>query len=130
MPALVPAQKKSKGHDGRPIVTAAAFLADSDDEEDATAHIQAGVVMEKEDGLQAYLRIPRVAADVDLLAWWKVQSGKLPHLAKMASQFLAPPASTSGVERAFSAVGHMHGDLRKCTGESTIEHSLMAGMNT
>ncbi|KAK3252896.1 hypothetical protein CYMTET_37830 [Cymbomonas tetramitiformis] len=43
--------------------------------------------------------------DVDLRFWWKVQSGKLPHLAKMARQFLAPPTSTSGVEWALSAVG-------------------------
>ncbi|KAK3283895.1 hypothetical protein CYMTET_8427 [Cymbomonas tetramitiformis] len=101
-PELAPAQKKSKGKDGRPIVTTAAFLADSDDEEDATAHLLADVVVEREDELQE----------------------------KMARLFLAPPASTSGVERAFSAVGHMHGDLRKCTAECTNEHSLMAGMNT
>ncbi|KAK3236766.1 hypothetical protein CYMTET_53112 [Cymbomonas tetramitiformis] len=53
----------------------------------------------------------------------------LPYLSKMVRQFLAAPASTAGVERAFTACGHMHSDLRKSLKEGAIEHSLMAAMN-
>ncbi|KAK3246361.1 hypothetical protein CYMTET_44098 [Cymbomonas tetramitiformis] len=48
---------------------------------------------------------------------------------KMARQFLGVPASTAGVERAFSSVTFMHSDLRKSLAEGTIQHSLMAAMN-
>ncbi len=127
-----PAMKKRKTA-GKPVVTAASFLADSDDEDAMEEPFQAGVQVEgqeKEDELTRYLGFSRVAPHVDILAWWKENEKQLPYLAAMAREFLAVPASTAGVERAFSSVGHMHGDLRKCTGEDTIKHSLMAAMNT
>lgn len=134
-PVSVPALaiKKRKGN-AKVVVTVASFLADSDDE-DAPVEVEAPSGRDpgdvpKEDEFSKYLGLPRVGAEVDLLVWWKEHQKEFPIMAKWARQFLATPASTAGVERAFSAVGHMHGDLRKCTSESTIEHSLMAGMNT
>ena len=48
----------------------------------------------------------------------------------MAKQYLAPPFSSAGVERVFSAAGKMHDDLRKSEKDNTLEHSLFAAFNT
>ncbi|KAK3232715.1 hypothetical protein CYMTET_56956 [Cymbomonas tetramitiformis] len=102
------------------------WMRDSDDEEDAP--VQVGVPsgedsgdVPKEDEFNKYLGLPRVGAEVDLLVWWTERKKEFPVMAKWVRQFLATPASTAGVERAFSAVCHMHGDLRKCTSESQIQ---------
>ena len=80
--------------------------------------------------------------DLDVLAWWKARShhGKadpasgrpegLPHLAKMARQFLGRPATSAGVERMFSKAGKLHDDKKKGQKDDTLEHSLFAGANT
>ena len=67
---------------------------------------------------------------MDVLAWWKVKETKWPALAKMIKQYFAAPASSAGVERVFSAVGKMHGDLQKSAKDSALEHSLFAAFNT
>jgi hypothetical protein len=81
---------------------------------------------------------PETDLDLDVLAWWKARdhalpgdpaSGRpsgLPHLAKMARQFLGRPASSAGVERFFSMAGKLHSDLKKAQGDDTLEHSLFA----
>ena len=68
--------------------------------------------------------------EVDVLAWWKAKESKWPALAKMVKQYFAAPASSSGVERVFSAAGKMHSDLQKSARDSTLEHSLFAAFNT
>ena len=55
---------------------------------------------------------------------------KWPKLAKMAKQFLASPASSAGVERVFSAAGRMHSDMRKSMSNESLQHSLVASINT
>ncbi|KAK3246248.1 hypothetical protein CYMTET_44206 [Cymbomonas tetramitiformis] len=121
----VEARKKAKGKGGVAVVTIAPFLADSDDafEEEAT------VVEVSSDELDSYLLLPDVPPDIPLLEWWKGHAKDFPILARMARQFLAVPASSAGVERAFSKVGFMHSDLRKSLNEGTIQHSLMAALN-
>ncbi|KAK3275648.1 hypothetical protein CYMTET_16231 [Cymbomonas tetramitiformis] len=103
------------------------FLADdSDDEEILPTCAQESE--KEEDELAQYLALPDAKKDVDLREWLSRKS-KFPHLSRMARQFLAAPASTAGVERAFSAVTSMHSDLKKQREEGTIEHTLMAAMN-
>ena len=68
--------------------------------------------------------------DEDILKWWSGREGKWPALAKMVKQYFAAPASSAGVERVFSAAGNMHGDLKKSSKDSTLEHSLFAVFNT
>ena len=83
------------------------------------------------DELQAYLEAPiETNLELKLLEWWKEKEKIWPHLAKMAKQFLAQPASSAGVERVFSAAGKMHDDLRKSAKDNTLEHSLFAMANT
>ena len=48
----------------------------------------------------------------------------------MAKQFLASPASSAGVERVFSAAGRMHSDMRKSMSNESLQHSLVASINT
>ena len=43
-----------------------------------------------------------------MLDYWKLKEMKWPHLAKMAKQYFAAPASSAGVVRVFSAAGKMH----------------------
>ena len=78
----------------------------------------------------------------NVLAWWKARdhdkpadpaSGRpagLPHLAKMAAQFLGRPATSAGVERMFSKAGKLHDDMKKGQEDDTLEHSLFAAANT
>ena len=53
--------------------------------------------------------------------WWQAKESKWPALAKMVKQYFAAPASSAGVERVFSAVGKMHGDLQKSAKDSTLD---------
>ncbi|KAK3251358.1 hypothetical protein CYMTET_39299 [Cymbomonas tetramitiformis] len=99
-------------------------MADSDDEDEVPS-LEPGIVVE----FNSYLAYPDAPADTEVLSWWKAHGGKLPVMSKMARQFLAVPAFTAGVERAFSRVSFMHSDLRKNLSKGTIQHSVMAAMN-
>tara|TARA_B110000027_G_scaffold83344_1_gene88494 strand:- start:88 stop:564 length:477 start_codon:yes stop_codon:yes gene_type:complete len=58
----------------------------------------------------------------------EAKESKWSALAKMVKQYFAAPASSTGVERVFSAAGKMHGDLQKSGKDSTLDrwstHSL------
>ena len=95
------------------------------------------------DDLEKYAALPvETNLDLDVLAWWKARdhdkpadpaSGRpagLPHLAKMAAQFLGRPATSAGVERMFSKAGKLHDDMKKGQQDDTLEHSLFAAANT
>ncbi|KAK3287766.1 hypothetical protein CYMTET_4720 [Cymbomonas tetramitiformis] len=118
---------KKEAKTSKPVVTVASYLVDSDEEDDAVEYVEG---VEEKDEFTRYLEVPDVPRDSDLLAWWKVHSKDFPNVGRMARQFLAVPATTAGVERAFSKVGAMHSDLRKGLTEGTIEHSMMACLNT
>ncbi|KAK3254941.1 hypothetical protein CYMTET_35861 [Cymbomonas tetramitiformis] len=113
----------------------ASFLDDSDDDElvaPASGVVPAGATPEApnaSDDFSKYLALPVATSEVNPLDWWRVHSAIFPELAKVARQFLAAHANTAGVERAFSACGAMHSDLRKGLSEGTIEHAMMAAMN-
>ena len=83
-----------------------------------------------------YLALPQQRAmlpsgvEASPLEWWKGNCVGMPHLAKMARQFLALPASSAGPERLFSASGRMHNDLKKATTDETIEHAMNVYANT
>ncbi|KAK3272024.1 hypothetical protein CYMTET_19655 [Cymbomonas tetramitiformis] len=117
-----PAKKMKSGPTERTSV--ASFLMCDSDEEDAVEDAAAEECeVEELDEVHRYLRLPDSQADEDVLLWWKKHASDFPNLAKMARQFLGIPASTAGVERAFSAVTFMHSDLRKRLEEGTIQHS-------
>ena len=80
----------------------------------------------QEDELDAYLALPPEPNSTDILAWWKINSKKFPSVGRMAQQFLAHPAATAGVERFFSGLTQLHGDLRKNMREDTMEAVLFA----
>jgi hAT family C-terminal dimerisation region/BED zinc finger len=56
----------------------------------------------KENELEGYLAAPVVDGDTDVLQWWKSNALLYPHLAEMARDYLAIPATCASVERAFS----------------------------
>ncbi len=82
-----------------------------------------------------YLALPQMrallpsGAEANPLDWW-LHEPALPHLAKMARQFLALSASSAGPERLFHAVGRLHDDQKKSTKDNTIEHILNVYANT
>ncbi|KAK3234342.1 hypothetical protein CYMTET_55406 [Cymbomonas tetramitiformis] len=107
------------------------FLEDSDDDEDnLVSSASAAPSTKVEDEFKKYLSLPACDGNLDILEWWRGNSTELPNMVRMARQFLAAPASTAGVERTFSACGQMHSDLRKSVKEGTLQHSLMASINT
>ncbi|CAB4489965.1 unnamed protein product [Rhizophagus irregularis] len=55
-----------------------------------------------ESELDLYLGSPIVPGEVDLLQWWKMNESQYPHLAAMARDYLAIPATSTPIERAFS----------------------------
>jgi hypothetical protein len=83
-----------------------------------------------------YMALPQIKAilpsgnEACLLEWWKAQEPTLPHLAKMARQFLALPASSAGPERLFHAARRMHDELKKATKDTTLEHILNVYANS
>ena len=83
-----------------------------------------------------YLALPQMRAlspsgvEANPLEWWAGHESVIPHLAKMARQFLALPASSAGPERLFHAAGRMHDDLKKSTKDTTMEHVLNVYANT
>ena len=94
------------------------------------------------DELEKFSLLPvETNLDLDVLAWWKARdhdkpadpaSGRpegLPHLAKMAWQYLGRPATSAGVERMFSKAGKLHDDTKKGQQDDTLEHSLFAAAN-
>jgi hypothetical protein len=102
----------------------------------------ADVDKEAADELEVYLALPvEKKLDLDVLAWWKARdhckpadlaTGRpegLPHLAKMARQFLGRPATSAGVERMFSKAGRMHDDMRAAQTDGTLQHALLAAAN-
>ena len=81
-----------------------------------------------------YLALPQLplqrnGKDTNPLDWWKIHSNQFPHLAKMARQFLAMPASSASPERLFSAAGKMHDGQKKNTKEDTLSLQLEVKMN-
>ena len=108
------------------------FLAEDDDDDEVEAE---EVVPGEYEEVERYLRLPQiklvddVGNDQDILQWWKNHADKLPHLAKMARQFLALPASSAGPERLFRGAGLMHDDMRKQIKEGTLEMQLRVRVN-
>ncbi|CAB4395741.1 unnamed protein product [Rhizophagus irregularis] len=45
---------------------------------------------------------PIVPGEVDLLQWWKMNEFQYPHLAAMSRDYLAIPATSTPIKRAFS----------------------------
>jgi hypothetical protein len=83
-----------------------------------------------------YMSLPQQKAvlasgvEASPLEWWAGHASVLPHLSKMARQFLAMPASSAGPERLFHAAGRLHDDLKKSTKDTTMEHVLNVYANT
>ena len=84
--------------------------------------------------VDVYLQLPalpfqRRGTDTNPLDWWSVNGPNMPHLLKMARQFLAMPASSAGPERVFSSAGKMHDDQKKSLSEDTLCMMLDIKMN-
>ena len=84
--------------------------------------------------VEKYLAMPampssRNGKDTCPLEWWAGHQYEIPHLAKMARQFLALPASSAGCERLFSAAGSQHDDLKKNVKETTLAMQLEVKCN-
>ncbi len=63
------------------------------------------------------------------MEWWRARQFEFPHLAKMARQLLAIPASSASPELLFHTDGRKHDDLKKCTDEDTLSHMLEVHQN-
>ena len=93
--------------------------AESDDEEDAVASEAA-----------AYLEMPDVPMDTDILEWWAAQEEKFPHLSVMAMQYLGIPATSASAERLFSIAGRVYDDLRQGMNDMVLKERMWAKINS
>ena len=76
--------------------------------------------------LETYMLEPIEHADVenanfDILAWWKMKSGKYPILARMSRDILAVPISTVASEAAFSVGGRTLSAVRNSLNDESLE---------
>ena len=81
--------------------------------------------------LEAYMLEPIEHADVenanfDILAWWKMKSGKYPILARMSRDILAVPISTVASEAAFSVGGRTLSAVRNSLNDESLEALICA----
>ena len=63
----------------------------------------------------------RIKEKDDLLIYWKSNSSRFPVLAKMVTDFLAIPASSSAIESQFSTAGHLYSKRRNRMKPDTLE---------
>ena len=80
-----------------------ADTSESSDEEDLCHHLYKRRRSVKETELDIYLNTPIVHHKTDVLQWWRLHEQDFPHLARMARDFLAIPATSIPVERVFSS---------------------------
>ena len=98
---------------------------------DVAGSVNANLVMNEVDLclLEAQIPLKNAKEMNDPLQWWKEHEAKYPHLSRMARQYLAPPATSAGVERLFSQAGRMFDDLSHAMAEGTLQHALFASNN-
>ena len=70
--------------------------------EDGSFESYAFTRIDASDELDRYLAAPVESQETDVLQWWKARSRDYPHLASMAMDYLAAPATSVPVERVFS----------------------------
>jgi hypothetical protein len=105
-----------------------------DEEDEGSGNDEGGEDQNDDIEIDKYLSLPQMlhtqdGKDTDIMDWWRARQFDFPHLARMARQFLAIPASSAGPERLFHTAGRMHDDLKKCTGEDTLSHMLEINQN-
>ncbi|KAK3259343.1 hypothetical protein CYMTET_31652 [Cymbomonas tetramitiformis] len=112
------------------IVNTAQFnlLNDERDEEEPPALV--APCSFGDDEFARYLALPDAPRSIKVSPWWVEHKDMFPNVFRVYRQFLAPPASSAGVEKLFSGVDRMHGDLQKCTSECTLKHIMMASAKT
>lgn len=84
--------------------------------------------VERQEGEEASLDLNEPSAQEVLLnplLWWKIHANEFPTIALMAQDYLAIPATSVSVERAFSKSRHICSNLRSSLKEKTIMMALL-----
>ena len=74
-----------------------------------------------QDEMEEHLSVPKLPFQIDVLEWWKQHSGTYPSLAHIARDYLAIPATSTPVKRAFSAGSNPIANKRASLEEDAIE---------
>ncbi|KAA8894533.1 ribonuclease H-like domain-containing protein [Sphaerosporella brunnea] len=82
----------------------------------------AAVVWEAE--LERYSKHPRVSKNTNVLLWWDDNEHRYPHLARLARDYLAIPASSVPAERVFSRAGDLISKTRNRLSRETANMLL------
>ena len=75
------------------------------------------------------LYLDKVTASNNILTFWWENNKTFPRLATLASSIFCAPATTAGVERFFSVVGHILGIRRTRLSNENYESMLFAKVN-
>jgi hypothetical protein len=93
---------------------------EDDDNDDVFLHLYSHDQVEKPDELEAHLTSPVVHRETDVLQWWKLHEAEFPHLSRMARDYMAIPATSVPVERAFSMGASLISKQRSSLAPETI----------
>lgn len=97
---------------------------DPDDEDNVSGG--STVSAQASDELDKYLKMPidDQYKSPNPLIFWEHHQSKLPHLSKLARRFFSIPATSSSVERQFSAGGLLINERRASLNPETVENVL------
>ena len=100
----------------------------------ASPHKKAATVLDKSDPTTEFDRylseVAQLGLRMSVLDWWRnIGQHDYPHVALMARQFLAIPATSASVERLFSTCGRSYNSLSQSQKESTLESRMFVGIN-
>ena len=82
-----------------------------------------------DDEVDKYVSEPVLPKSADVLSYWKTNEHKYKHLAKIAQQYLAIPASSAPVERLFSIAGKVFRPDRCALTEKNFEKLMFIKCN-
>ena len=86
-------------------------------------------VMTESSEVEEYLNQPPLEKISDPLQYWRTNGLKWPHLAKLASRYLAIPASSAPVERLFSIAGKVFRPERASLSDKRFEELMFIRCN-
>jgi hypothetical protein len=111
------------------VASSAQANSSSSDDDDNRHYLSKYVdnprISKKQDELSQYLKMDHRETNAnDILSFWKTMADSLPNLARVASQILTVPGTSSSVERSFSVSGQIISERRSSISPDLVDDIL------